>query len=429
MYPKHISEKLLVERKERLEKAYQNKRPDRVPFSAPFPSIQWVAKYMGTSTYDICFNYDTMLKAFLRLMNDFNVDGVDSAPLFLPALDNALMIIAFVDYPDIASNLSLITGPLHTILRDRYTRWPGIELDINAEPQFRGGEFMKADEYRYLIEKPIEFLNETIIPRIFESLSNPKSPKAIGALIKAGIEIQKYTNVAIQMGIEATRMGWPSFPSIFGVKPLDYISDHLRHPTNIMVDLYRRPDDVKQAVEVIAELTIKFLRSAVPPLVNMASKLFGTSIAMVGYPLHLNEMLPPRLYNEFYWPTLRRVLIETINLGAIPFVFFEGDHSPHLETILELPKGKIYGLFERTDLRKVRRVLGDHIVIGGGISYNLFAFGSREKVYDEVCRLLNDVKEPGGFIFTGIGIALPPGAKIENIWAAVEAVKKCGVYP
>jgi len=67
-----------------------------------------------------------------------------------------------------------------------------------------------------------------------------------------------------------------------------------------MVDLYRRPDEVKQAAEVIAELTIRYLRAVVPPLVEMSSKLFGTSIVFVGYPLHLNEMLSPRMYNEFY---------------------------------------------------------------------------------------------------------------------------------
>jgi len=74
-------------------------------------------------------------------------------------------------------------------------------------------------------------------------------------------------------------------------------------------------------------------------------------------------------------------------------------------------------------------VIGDHIAIGGGIPTAIFAFGSREKVFEEVCKLLNDVKEPGGFIFTGTGVAFPPGTKIENSWAAVEAVKKCGVYP
>uniref|UniRef100_A0A7J3Z4X9 Uroporphyrinogen decarboxylase (URO-D) domain-containing protein n=1 Tax=Ignisphaera aggregans TaxID=334771 RepID=A0A7J3Z4X9_9CREN len=122
------------------------------------------------------------------------------------------------------------------------------------------------------------------------------------------------------------------------------------------------------------------------------------------------------------------MLIDAINLGAIPFIFFEGDHTPHLETILELPKGRAYGMFERTDLRVVRKVIGDHIVIGGGISTAVFAFGSREKVFEEVCKLLNDVKEPGGFMLMGGGAPLPPATRIENIWAVIEAVKKCGTY-
>ena len=123
------------------------------------------------------------------------------------------------------------------------------------------------------------------------------------------------------------------------------------------------------------------------------------------------------------------MLIDAINLGAIPFIFFEGDHTPHLETILELPKGRAYGMFERTDLRVVRKVIGDHIVIGGGISTAVFAFGSREKVFEEVCKLLNDVKEPGGFIYSGTGISIPNESKPENVKASIEAVKKCGIYP
>ena len=71
-------------------------------------------------------------------------------------------------------------------------------------------------------------------------------------------------------------------------------------------------------------------------------------------------------------------------------------------------------MFERTDLRKVRKVIGDHIAIGGGISTTIFAFGSREKVFEEVCKLLNDVKEPGGFIYSGTGISIPNESKPEK---------------
>lgn len=420
-------EKLLEERKERLEKAYLNERPDRVPFSI-YPSLSWVAKYAGVTAADLCFNNGVAFEANLRVTRDFDVDGIDSPPLSLSALDLSLMILAFVDYPDMAMNLSTLTGPFHDILKDKYSRWPGRELSADAEPQFLGGKFMEAEEYGKLAEDPVGFLNEVVLPRVFESLSKPNSPEAYAAWIKTGIELHRRLESSRINTLESAKLGWPSFPMIFSVKPLDYISDHLRHPTNLMIDLFKCPDEVLRAVDVITELTIKFLRTSVPPLVDMASKIFGTKVAMVGYPLHLNSMLSPKLYNEFYWPNLKKVLMETINLGAIPFVFFEGDHTPHLETLFELPKGKIYGMFEKTDLRKVRKVLGDHIVIGGGISTSVFAFGSKEKVFEEICKLLIDVKEPGGFIFTGTGAALPAEAKIENIWAAAEAVKEYGQY-
>jgi len=332
-----------------------------------------------------------MVNVGVKMVNAFNVDGVDSAPLFLPALDLSLMIIAFADYPDTAMNFSFLTGPMHDILRDRYSRWPGRELPPDAEPQFRGGEFMKPEEYRYLAEKPTEFLSEVVIPRVFEALSKPSSPQAYTAWIKAGMEVQKYLDTSMRIGVESSK-AFPTFPIAFSVKPLDYISDHLRHPTNIMVDLYRRPDEVMRAVEVVTDITIKFQHKVIPPLVDMAQKVFGTPIVMAGFPLHLNSMLSPKMHNEYYWPSIKKVLIDAINLGAIPFIFFEGGHTPHLETILELPKGRAYGMFERTDLRVIRKVIGDHIVIGGGISTAVFAFGSREKVFEEACKLLNDVK-------------------------------------
>jgi len=62
------------------------------------------------------------------------------------------------------------------------------------------------------------------------------------------------------------------------------------------------------------------------------------------------------------------------------------------------------------------------------ISALYFIHGIPEKVYDEVCRLLNDVKEPGGFIYSGTGIAIPNESKPENVKASIEAVKKCESY-
>lgn len=414
------------ERLERLEKTYMNKRPDRVPFN---PSIDATlfASYAGTTVANVAYDWDTFFTVSMKWARDFNVDGIDVRPSAVIGLEMMLLTVLLSDYPDLASALRFWQGPYHDILRDRYTRWPGRELGPDTHPQFIGGEFMKPEEYRYLIDNPMDFIFSTVIPRAFEVLKNIRSVEALAALTKLGVEVRNYQITMAKIGAEARKLGWPTIPMGFGYAPLDFIGDFMRHITGILLDVRRRPDDVLAAVETLTPWIIKAMKATtIPP--DVAKQRFGTPVVLVFFPLHLNEMLSPKMYNEFYWPTLKKIINEVINMGATPYLWVEGDHTPHIETFLELPKGRVYARFEKTDLRLVRKKLGDHVVIGGGISTSLFLQASKEKVYEEVCKLLNDVKEPGGFIFMGPNAYLPKGTKIENIWAAVEAVIKCGEY-
>ena len=194
-----------------------------------------------------------------------------------------------------------------------------------------------------------------------------------------------------------------------------------------MLDLRRHPDDVKAAVEALTPLLKRCVRASTPsPDASRAA--FGTGTVLVFFPLHLNEMLPPKLFEEFYWPGLKEVLLEAIALGATPWVFFEGNFTPFLHYLEELPKGRIVAWFEKTDLREVRRVLGDHVVVMGGLPLPLFMHGSPERVREEACKLLRDVKDPGGFVFTGASASPTASTRVENLWAAVEAARSCGSY-
>ena len=66
--------------------------------------------------------------------------------------------------------------------------------------------------------------------------------------------------------------------------------------------------------------------------------IWGAKYAMI--PLHLNEYLSLELYNEFYWPYLKTVILKLYEEGTKPMVFFlKGHHDAHLDTILELPEG------------------------------------------------------------------------------------------
>jgi len=416
---------LLKERKERIERVLTGKKPDRVPF---MPSFHYFpARYIGISYADYSSDYQLYSKAVLSVYRDFDFD---LAGLALPGAGMTLPLnfIFMESHPDLATTIFAIARPFHDILKDRYTKWPGKELPPNAPAQFVGGKFMDVEEYDELVKNPIEFISKKIIPRVYEALKDPSSPEAYGALIKFGIETAKFSSVFMDLMNRLKDLGYPTYPSGFGYAPLDFIADHLRHITYTLVDLYRYPDKVRKALDALTPLIVKWSRMtiSIPPNVL---ELFDIKIPLAFIPLHLNEMIPPKFFREFYWEPLKKVIIELVNGGAIPWIFYEGDFTPFLEYILELPKGKTIAYFERTDLRKARKILGDHAIIMGGISPAHYIHGIPEKVFEEVCKLLNDVKEPGGFIFAGSGVAgIPDETKPENLKMAIEAVKKCGVY-
>ena len=102
-------------------------------------------------------------------------------------------------------------------------------------------------------------------------------------------------------------------------------------------------------------------------------------------------------------------------------------HDVHLETILELPRGKTVSKFEKTDLRKAKEIIGDHSCIVGGPPPSLLMGGTPAKVDEYVKELLEDLKPGGGFIMSN-AVSMPSTAKPENVKALADAVKKYGEY-
>ncbi|MEM2740319.1 MAG: uroporphyrinogen decarboxylase family protein [Candidatus Bathyarchaeia archaeon] len=419
------AEMLLEERRERLERILTMGRPDRVailPLFHYFP-----ARYANFTYAEYSADYQKFYETLLKVFQDFDFDvmgfAIPGAGMALP-----LNFIFVKKYPDLATSIFNIAATFHNILKDRYTRWPGIELPPNNPAQFIGGKFMEAEEYDELAENPLDFIAKKIIPRAYDSLREFPSVEAYGALIRFGVELNKFTSIFISLIGRLRGLGYPSYPLGFGYAPLDFIADHLRHITYTLTDLYRCPDKVRRALDSLTPLIVEWSKLTVS-LPSEVLAAFDIKIPIAFIPLHLNEMVPPRFFREFYWEPLKTVIVDLVNAGSVPWVFYEGDFTPFLDYILELPKGKTIAYFERADLRRARDVLGDHVILMGGLPPALLILGTPEKVYEETCRLLNDVKEPGGFIFAGSGVSgIPDETKPENLRAAIEAVKKCGIY-
>ena len=145
-------------------------------------------------------------------------------------------------------------------------------------------------------------------------------------------------------------------------------------------------------------------------------------------PLHLNEYLSPELYKEFFWPTLKEFVLRLREHGMRSEIFFEGRHDPHLETILELPAGWGTAYFEKTDIRKAKKLLQGHTCIMGGLEAGVVIGSTPAQIDEHVKRLLGDMMPGGGFILCLDVANLPRNTPIENIAAVYEAVEKYGKY-
>ncbi|MET1123763.1 MAG: uroporphyrinogen decarboxylase family protein [Archaeoglobaceae archaeon] len=415
------AEQLLEERRQRIEDVIKGKEPDRVPVMGA--TTVWHGAYAGYTTKEVLFDYEKCKDAALKVARDFDFDTFT----VVAGLEGMIYTVAFLNQPEVASAARFILGPTHLVLQDVYTRWPGYELDENAHPQYIGKEIMKVEEYDQLVENPLEFINRVAMPRINKKLSNTGSAEYNAALAKYGMELARFGAFMAELSIEMAKLGYPTFPMSWSYAPLDLISDFLRDIKNMVLDLYRVPEKVKEAVEAVTPLLIKTAEISAPPI-EIRKQLFGTDIVECFFPLHLNEYLNPKLYNEFYWPSLKKVFEEVIKMGQTPFVLFEGRHDAHLETLLEVPKKKIVGVFEKTDPRKVREVLGDHVILVSGPPNSLLIGGTPQKVEDFMKSLLEDCKEGGMMIWPGVDGGISRDARPENIKAVIEAVKKYGKY-
>lgn len=402
------AQELAEKRYARIMAAINLEEPDRVPLRGFGGDI--IPAYSGITQHEFCYDYEKAIKAIEKFLTDFQFDWASSG---ITGLDGRVFSVAFSEYPDIAANTTFITGPMHDVLGDKYYRYPGREISEDASPQFIGGTFMEADEYDQLIEDPVKFVAETVLPRACRNLETPR--QAMATMVRLGVEFARYGAAGREIGAITAKLGYPSIPMGGAYAPLDIIGDFLRGIENVLLDIRRYPDKVKKAAEALVE-----------PIVKYALSYKQRGLKWVMIPLHLNEYLSPKLYKEFYWPTLKEVILRLADEGMKAQVFFEGRHDAHLETILELPKGWGIAYFEKTDVVKAKKVLEGHTCVMGGIPMSLIVGGTPEKIEEYVKNLLEQVKPGGGFILSAnIGTA-PRETPIENITALIEAVEKYG---
>ncbi len=129
-------------------------------------------------------------------------------------------------------------------------------------------------------------------------------------------------------------------------------------------------------------------------------------------------------YKRFYWPTFQAMLVALCDAGLNPFVLVEGGADSRLETMADIPPGKICYWFDHVDMRRAKEVLGAKACIAGNVPIALLTVGAPEQVRAYCKDLIDYVGRGGGFILGPSGQT--EDVKIENVKAMVDFAKEYG---
>jgi uroporphyrinogen-III decarboxylase len=249
-------------------------------------------------------------------------------------------------------------------------------------------------------------------------LGRPEVASAIETALKAGAEALEW---AKGIGIESKEiksMGLPSMTGGNSAAPFDIIGDWFRGTRGVMLDMYRNPDKLIQAMERL-----------VPILIRMGadqSKRDGNPIVALMLHKGPEGFMSPEQFKTFYWPTLRKVMMGLIEEGCVPVPLFEGNYTSRLEIIRDIPEGKAVYCFETVDIYQAKEALGDTACFRGNVPVTLLCTGTAQQVKDYVKELI-DVVGKGGGLMVDCGIWFDE-ARRENVKAMVDFTKEYGVY-
>jgi len=410
------AEKLYRERVTRLIDVIQLKEPDRVPVTLSlgfFPAF-----YSKITPETAMYDYEKLSRAWLKFATDF-----DSDVFFSPGAIEPGKALETLDY--------------------KLYRWPGYGASPNVTYQCVEAEYMKADEYDALIQDPSDFWMRVYMPRIFGALEPlrklppftdiiempatgpslapygmPDVQAALQTLLEAGREALKWMEIINECNKEAMESGLPLFNGGMAKAPFDTIGDTLRGTQGIMLDMYRQPDKLLEAMESITTMEIK----------RGVSGANASGIPVIFIPLHkgADGFMSERQFETFYWPTLKKVILGLIDEGVVPSMFAEGGYNSRLEIIKDLPRGKVVWHFDQTDMARAKEVLGDTACIMGNVPSSLLFSGIPEEVKNYCKELIDVVGKGGGFILAE-GAVIDEGEP-ENLRAVMEAAKEYGVY-
>ncbi|MCJ7605836.1 MAG: hypothetical protein MUO19_07385 [Dehalococcoidales bacterium] len=411
------AEKLYKERVTRFVHAIKMEEGDRVPVI--YPVGYYPAYNAGISFRTMMYDSGEMRRAWLKFMNDFpEMDTYTGPALVSP-------------------------GKIMEAMQLKTQKWPGYGLPENATfHQFIEGEYMQADEYDEYLNNAADYQLRKNLPRTaglfapFENLppvrmlgqamswvglfTNPEMRTLFQTLMDLAPELEAWQKVVRDVSDEVLAAGYPNMRGMGGGggAPFDLLADMLRGTHGIIMDIYRQPKKIIEAMEQALPAAIEAMKRGA----DMSNS------PVIFIPLHKGDdvFMSDAQFEKFYWPTFQKLLLAMIDEGLVPMPFAEGKFNNRLKQIADMPRSGVLWYFDQTDMKEAKKVLGDVSCIAGNTPSSLMVTGRPEQVKENCRQLIEDCAPGGGFILTG-GAGIDKGDP-DNFRAMMQAAIEYGTF-
>jgi len=302
---------------------------------------------------------------------------------------------------------------------------------------------MKRDEYDEFLHDPTGFTISKFIPRVFGAMKSFETLPPItnlllgyfGMPVMAGMvsddlitsmekfcisarAVQEHAAKADNFIKDMTQTGFPLACGAITLAPFDLVGDTMRGLRGVLMDMYRQPDKLLAAIDEVTPLMT----------FGAITQCEASGNPGVFIPLHKGSdgFMSLKQFETFYWPSLKQLMLTLIDNGLTPCPFFEGDHTQRLEYYADLPKGKILGFFDSTDIYKAKDIIGKTMCMSGFMPLSILQTGTEDDVKAEAKRLIDVLGKDGGYIMGPKSAMDEADPNLVKVW--FDFTKKYGVY-
>ena len=368
---------LYQERLDRIQKAIAYEPVDQIPTA--YNASAFSPKYMGIPLSKFCTDENAMVESILGASD--KLGGIDGQN-FLPSV-----------------KLHIAESSLWL----SHVNIPGRELPEGSLWQVVEKEIMTPDDYDYIAERGWQAFLNKYLPQVVDM---DEFQAGMGFMMQNTPAIAKRFKDSGYVIINGGITTIPFEPLCGG-----------RSMSRFFLDLYRMPDRVKAAMDVM-----------LPDLIAQGIggvRLSGSLGAWVGGWRSASALVAPKIWDRLVWPYFIEVVNALAAEGIISILHLDQDWTRDLARLKELPaKMCLLNPDGMTDVRKAKEILDGHMAIMGDVPASIFAAGEPEDIRAYVRDLVRDIG-PEGLILCP-GCDAPLNTKPENMEAFVAASREFG---